>query len=135
MGTVVCLVDGSSDADALRAAAELSQGAGLRLVAVRVVRAAGGGTQQEARAKREAQKLLERVIMDAGLDRSVDKRVEVGEPAREVARVASEEAASLIVLNRREHSWWHPERGEALVNDLTTTAPCPVMVAPRRRRR
>jgi len=37
MGTVVCLIDSSNDADALRAAAGLSHGAGLRLVAVHVV--------------------------------------------------------------------------------------------------
>ena len=135
MGTVVCLIDGSSDADALRAAAELSHGAGLRLVAVHVVPPQGAGTEREARAKQDAQALLEQVITDAGLDRTVDKRVEVGEPARELARVASEEAASLIVLNTRRHQWWRPDPRDALAKDLTTTAPCPVMVAPRPRGR
>ena len=135
MGTVVCLIDGSSDADALRAAAELSHGAGLRLVAVHVVPPQGAGTEREARAKQDAQTLLEHVITDAGLDRTVDKRVEVGEPARELARVASEEAASLIVLNTRRHQWWRPDPRDALAKDLTTTAPCPVMVAPRPRGR
>ena len=135
MGTVVCLIDGESDADALRAAAELSHGAGLRLVAVHVVPLQGANAEREARAKRDAQTLLEHLITDAGLDRTVDKRVEVGEPAREVARVASEEAASLIVLNTRRHPWWRPERRDQLAKDLTATAPCPVMVAPRPRGR
>jgi nucleotide-binding universal stress UspA family protein len=133
LGTVVCFVDRSTDAEALRAAAELTHGAGLRLVAVHVVPPIGAGPNEEARAKREAQILLDRVISDAGLDRSVDKRVEIGEAAREVARIASEEAASLIVLNTQPHHWWRPERRDVLADDLTATAPCPVMVAPHRR--
>lgn len=132
MGTVVCLVDESTDAEALRAAAQLSHGAGLRVVAVHVVPPSEAG-HEAARAKREAQSRLERVIKDAGLDRSVDIRVEIGDAAREVARVASEEAASLIVLNGRQHPWWRPERRDQLADDLSATAPCPVMVAPHRR--
>jgi K+-sensing histidine kinase KdpD len=130
MGTVVCLIDNSSDADALRAAAGLSHGAGLRLVAVHVVSPDAADAAGQARAKREAQALLEHVITDAGLDRSVDKRVEIGEPAREVARVASEEAASLIVLNTPRHQWWRHDHNDTLAKDLSATAPCPVMVAP-----
>ena len=130
MGTVVCLIDSSNDADALRAAAGLSHGAGLRLVAVHVVPPEAVDAEGQARAKRHAQALLEHVITDAGLNRSVDKRVEVGDPAREVARVASEEAASLIVLNTPRHPWWRHDHNDTLAKDLTATAPCPVMVAP-----
>jgi K+-sensing histidine kinase KdpD len=135
MGTVVCLIDSSSDADALRAAAGLSHGAGLRLVAVHVVPTEAVDAEGQARAKRDAQALLEHVITDAGLNRSVDKRVEVGDPAREVARVASEEAASLIVLNTPRHPWWRHDHNDTLAKDLSATAPCPVMVAPHPRGR
>jgi nucleotide-binding universal stress UspA family protein len=106
---------------------------GLRLVAVHVVPPLGPRPEDEARAKRDAQILLDRVIEEAGPDRTVDKRVEVGEPLREISRVASEEAASLIVLNTRPHHWWRPEPRDVLADDLTATAPCPVMVAPHRR--
>ena len=135
MGTVICLIDNSGDADALRAAAGLSHGAGLRLVAVHVVPPEAADAEGQTRAKRDAQDLLEHVITDAGLDRSVDRRIEVGEPAREIARVASEEAASLIVLNSPQHPWWRSDRNDSLAKDLSATAPCPVVVAPHPRRR
>lgn len=136
MGTVLCLVDNSRDAgEALRAAADFSREAGLRLVAVHVVHPVTRGTDEALRAKREGRRFLDRIITNVGLDRSVDRRVEIGEPARELARVASEEAASLIVVNAQSNHWWRPEPVDDLAGDLAATAPCPVVVAPRQRGR
>jgi nucleotide-binding universal stress UspA family protein len=56
--------------------------------------------------------------------------VEVGAPAKELARVASEEAANVIVLGSRRHRCWRRRGTGRLAADLSATAGCPVVVVP-----
>lgn len=136
MGTIVCAVDDSPEAEeALRAAVRLSGDAGLRLVAVRVEERADGGSNQRAVAEQRGRKLLDGLLAAHELNGHVDKRVEVGERASELARVAAEEAASVILVGSRRRHWWRGRRTSKLTADLVATAACPVVVVPPARQR
>jgi nucleotide-binding universal stress UspA family protein len=131
MGTLVCAVDDSAEAEeALRAAARLSSEAGFRLVVVHVADTVGAGPDFRRAANERGRRLLDRLLTTQGLNGGVDRRVEVGAPAHELARVAAEEAASLILVGSRRRRWWRPRRTSRLPTDLTATAGCPVVVVP-----
>ena len=136
MGAIVCAVDDSPEAgEALRAAARLSYDAGLRLVAVHVDEHTDAGSNNLAAAEQRGRQLLDRLLATHGLTGHVDKRVEVGERANELARVAEEEAASVIMVGSRRRHWWRGRRTSKLTGDLAATAPGPVVVVPPARRR
>src|SRR5262249_18107150 len=106
MATILCAVDDSPGAgEAVRAASKLSGELGLRLVLAHVAAGyrlpdgVGGVTGVQAR--QGAERLLERVAVEQGLDGTAERRAEVGDRSSEVARIASEEAASLIVVGAR----------------------------------
>ena len=135
MGTIVCAVDDSPEAqEALRAAVRLSRDAGLRLVAVHVEERADAGSNERAAAEQRGRQLLDRLLAAQGLNGRVDKRVEVGERANELARVAAEEAASVILVGSRRRHWWSGRGTSKLTADLAATAACPVVVVPPTRR-
>lgn len=124
MGTVVCAVDDSPAADeALRVAVQLSEDAELRLVVVHVDDEIGA-TGQRGRA------LLDRLSAAHALNGGADKRVELGERARSIARVAAEEAASVIVIGSHRSRFGRRVRLSRLSAELAATANCPVLVAP-----
>ena len=136
MGTIVCAVDDSPEAEeALRAAVRLSGDAGLRLVVVHVEERADAGSNDRAAAEQRGRQLLDRLLAAQGMNGRVDKRVEVGERANELARVAAEEAASVILVGSRRRRWWRGRRTSKLTADLAATAACPVVVVPPARRR
>ena len=136
MGTIVCAVDDSPEAEeALRAAVRLSGDAGLRLVAVHVKERADAGSNGRAAAEERGQQLLDRLLAAQGPNGRVEKRVEVGERANELARVAAEEAASVLLVGSRRRHWWRGRRTSKLTADLAATATCPVVVVPPARRR
>jgi nucleotide-binding universal stress UspA family protein len=135
--TILCAVDESSGAaEAVAVAAGLSNDLGLRLVLAHVVegysRTNGVGMDD---AQQGGQRLLARIVRTYGLDGSADCRVEVGDRASGLSRIAGEEAAALIVLgsHRRSRRWRSPMG--LLSAELKSTAPCPVVVVPPRRRR
>jgi nucleotide-binding universal stress UspA family protein len=136
MGTIVCAVDDSPEAEeALRVAVRLSGDAGLRLVVVHVEERAGPGSTRRGAAEQRGRQLLERLLASQGLNGRADRRIEVGERANELARVAAEEAASVIVVGSRSRRWWRRRRTGRLTADLVATAACPVVVVPPTRRR
>lgn len=136
MGTIVCAVDDSPEAEeALRVAARLSGEAGLRLVVVHVEDCAHVGSDVRGAAEQRGRQLLDRLLATRGLNGGVDKRVEIGERANELARVAAEEAASVIVVGSRRRRWWRGRRTSSLTADLAATAACPVVVVPPAARR
>ena len=136
MGTIVCAVDNSPEAEeALRVATRLSGDAGLRLVVVHVERNIGAGADLRAAAERHAQQLLDRLLTTQGLNGGVDRRIELGDPSNELARVAAEEAASVIVVGSRRRHWWRRRSTSRLTADLAATAACPVVVVPPASRR
>jgi nucleotide-binding universal stress UspA family protein len=131
MGTIVCAVDNSPEAEeALRVAVRLSGDAGLRLVVVHIEQSIGAGADLRAAAEQHARQLLDRLLATQGLNGGVDKRVEFGEPSNELARVAAEEAASVIVVGSRRRHWWRRRSTSRLTADLAATATCPVVVVP-----
>lgn len=135
MGTIVCAVDDSPEAqEALRAAVRLSDDSGLRLLVVHVEERAGTGSNHRGSEQRGRQ-LLERLLASQGLNGRADRRVEVGERANELARVAAEEAASVIVVGSRSRHWWRRRRTSRLTAELAATAACPVVVVPPTQRR
>jgi nucleotide-binding universal stress UspA family protein len=131
MGTLVCAVDDSSEAEeALRIAARLSAEAGFRLVVAHVDDTVGAGSSFRRGARERGRQLLDRILAAQGLNGSVDRRLEVGAPAHELARVAAEEAAKLILVGSRRHRWWRRGGTSRLATDLAATAECPVVVVP-----
>jgi nucleotide-binding universal stress UspA family protein len=139
MATILCAVDDSPGAgEAVRTASRLSGELGLRLVLAHV--AAGyrlpdgvaGVTGIQAR--QGAEQLLARIVAEQGLDGSADRRAEVGDRGSEMARIASEEAASLIVVGARTQGRRRRRLLSGLAAELAGTAPCPVLVAPPARR-
>ena len=130
MGTLVCAVDDSPEAaEALRVAVRLSHDADLRLVVVHVEDTLGAGSSVRATAAQRGQQLLDRLLAMQGLNGGIDRRVEVGAPAKELARVAEEEAASLILVGARRRRWWRT-RTSRLTSDLSATVDCPVVIVP-----
>ncbi len=106
MGTIVCAVDDSPEAEeALRVAVRLSGDAALRLVVVHVEKRT---SRIDGRVRRSnaAGSCSTGSSPTQGLNGGADKRVEVGERANELARVAAEEAASVILVGSRGRHWW-----------------------------
>lgn len=131
MGSVVCAVDDSPEAaEALRVAARLSRDARLRLVVVHVERSARFGAAARSDAHRRGRRLLDRVLTQQALDPGVDKRVEVGAPASDLARVAAKEGAILIIVGSPSRHYWPRRQASQLTGDLAQTAGCPVVVVP-----
>jgi nucleotide-binding universal stress UspA family protein len=135
MATIVCAVDGSPGSrDALRVATELSETLGLRLVLAHVarrIRPAGGlSLGNDAQARDRAEILLERACREHGLDGLVERRVEVGDCATELARIVSEEGASMLVVGSRHSRTLRRGLAGDLATELGCTLGCPVVVVP-----
>lgn len=132
MGTLVCGVEDSPEAaEALRVATRLSRNAGLRLVVVHVEDTVGPGSTVRAGAVQRGRQLLDRIFAKQMLGRGLDTRVEVGPPVEELARVAAEEAATVILIGSPSRHWWRPRRRMSkLAAELAATADCPVVVVP-----
>lgn len=134
MKTIVCAVDGSrGGVEALRVASQLSATLGLRLVLAHVApgyRLAGGRAGATPRARAQAERLLDRVGAQAGVNGGADRRAEAGDRASTLARVASEEAAALLVVGSRSQGRAGRQLLSGLAAELNATAPCPVLVVP-----
>jgi nucleotide-binding universal stress UspA family protein len=110
-GTIVCVVDDLAAAEAaLQVARALADRINARILLVNVVHDA-----DEAEA--------------ADGDADEQQRVAGGDPAEAVARIATDEAADLIVLGARRGLRAGTFRS-ALAEDLAATAACPVVLAP-----
>lgn len=106
-GTIVCVID---DLDAANAALQVARRLADRFDARILLVSITPGT--EAR---------------LGVDE--EQRVAAGDPAEAVARIATDEAADLIVLGSRRGLRAGTLRS-GLAEDLAATARCPVVVAP-----
>lgn len=137
MGTILCGVDESSGAaEAVRVAAGLSEGLGLRLVLAHVAGgyrlADGAEGLTSIQARQGATRLVERITREQGLNGKAEQRSEVGDPAEVLGRIAAEERADLIVVGSRRQGWWPRKLRSGLVGGLSATSPCPVVVVPPR---
>jgi nucleotide-binding universal stress UspA family protein len=132
VATIVCGVDDSPGAvEALRVARLLSTNFDVRLVLAHVA----GGWASEAgeslttnQARQGGNGLLEHASREHSLE--ADRRVEIGEPAEALARIAVEEGATLIVVGSRREGWRRPRSRNGVASELAVTAPCPVVVVP-----
>jgi nucleotide-binding universal stress UspA family protein len=132
MATIVCGIDDSPAAfEALRVASALSAEVDARLV---LAHAAGGwiagpdASLTTNQARQGGSRLLERVAREHNAQ--AERRVEVGEPAEALARIAAEEAAILLILGSPRQRLLRRTLRSGLARDLAATAPCPVVVVP-----
>jgi K+-sensing histidine kinase KdpD len=115
-GTIVCVVDTPAEGEAaIEVARRLADQFGARMLLVSVTGRLGGKDTVEREETDEEQ------------------RVAAGDPAEEVARIAAEEAADVIVVGARRGLRAETLRS-LLAADLAATASCPVVVAPPRSR-
>ena len=139
MPTIVCAVDESPGAaEAITVAVDLSKRLGLRLVLAHVVeghRRTKGADPDGGQVHTTGQRVLEQVTRKHNLESGTDRRTEAGDRARELSRIASEEAAAVIVIGSRGRHRRRPGRLSRLSAELRSTAPCPVVVVPPRPRR
>jgi nucleotide-binding universal stress UspA family protein len=107
-GTIVCVIDDLEAANAaLQVARRLADRFDARILLVSVAQDTGTGSR-------------------AGQE---EQRVARGDPAEAVARIATDEAADLIVVGSRRGLRAGTLRS-VLADDLAATARCPVVVAP-----
>lgn len=142
-GTLVCAVteDAEND-DAVALAKTVSERLGLRLVLVHVVdgisalRNGDGGESLTMKGDRQAaERRLDELAREHGVADSSDCLVGVGEPATLVGKIATEEAADIIVVGARERGWGRRRFESRLAQELEAETPVPVLIAPPRRRR
>jgi nucleotide-binding universal stress UspA family protein len=141
-GTLVCAVsDGAENDDAVAQSVALSERLGLRLVlahAVDGIAGFGNGDGESITMKGNrvaAERRLEELVRDHAIGEGAARRVAVGDPAALLGRIASEEAADVIVVGARKRRWARQHLESRLAQQLETETPLPVLVAPPRTRR
>lgn len=139
--SIVCGVDGSDGARvALRVAARLGRGLGLRLVVVHVAQthptARGlGPTVGELATlpldtfRAEGEALVDRVVEEEWLG-DAERRVLLGFAADRLADVADDEGAEVIVVGSRGCRGFKAAWLGSVSADLLGVARCPVLVVP-----
>jgi nucleotide-binding universal stress UspA family protein len=132
VATIVCGIDDSPGAvEALRVAGILSTDLKLRLVLAHVTAGWTAGADESLttnQARQGGDRLLERAAREHDLQ--AERRVEVGEPAQTLARIAAEEAAALIVVGSRRQGRLRPGIRSGVAGELAASAPCPVVIVP-----
>jgi nucleotide-binding universal stress UspA family protein len=150
-GSIVCGVDGSADSQrALGIAAEYAQRLGARPIVANVAAVpdsvvpayayspmgrppmlrlpmAEGSMEAELEASEE---LLERVVAGAGVN-GAELRTMLGLPAEQLAELADDEGADLIVVGSRGRGGFRAAFLGSVSNSLIGIARCPVLVVPR----
>jgi nucleotide-binding universal stress UspA family protein len=143
--SIVCGVDASPDSQAaLQVAARLAQQLNLRLIAAHVAEPAhvpyaaaapfGGmagrnALLEEVESHQDvAERLLEQVLVSAGLD--AERRTALGVPAEQLAEIADEVDAELIVVGSRGRGAFKSAFLGSVSNSLVGVARCPVLIVP-----
>ena len=141
-GTLICAItDGAENNDAVAQATTISERLGLRLVLAHVVDGIaplGNGGEESITMKGDrvaAERRLAELAREHGIDASAERRVAVGDPATLIGRIASEEAADVILVGARPRGWRRRGHESKLARELETETPVPVLVAPPRARR
>ena len=130
-GAIVCAVNETEGAaEALRAAAHLGRRLNMRLVAVHVVEDVpmSAGARREARAG--GLRLVDRVLAEQE-EWTADRRVASGDPAEEIARIAGEERAELVVVGSKPNGRGaRPPLRSRVATELARMSTVPVVVVP-----
>jgi nucleotide-binding universal stress UspA family protein len=144
--SIVCGVDGSADSQAaVRVAAEFADRLGSALILAHVAEPAyvayaaaypfGGtagpmATAEAAQSKAEdSERLLERVAVAAGLP-DAERRVAIGHPAEQLAELADDENAELIVVGSRGRGALKAAFLGSVSYNLVGVAGRPVLIVP-----
>jgi nucleotide-binding universal stress UspA family protein len=143
-GTIVCGINDTEEGRrALEVAADLSGRLGLRLVLAHVVEGiashdgdGGGAESVTMKGSREGgARLVARLAAEHGLAEWAEQRSAVGDPATLLGQIAAEEAADVIVVGARSRGRLRRGFESRLADQLETTTPVPVVIAPSRARR
>jgi nucleotide-binding universal stress UspA family protein len=140
--TVLCGVDWREESRiAVQVARRLSESLGARLVLVHVAPTpitptvsvvAGGQAALAFREERDAEELLTEVAAAERLEGDVERRVTFGDPAEQLAALAAEERAELVVVSSRGRHGLRSALLGSVSSELAACAPCPVVVVPAR---
>ena len=134
-GTVLCGVQGpTEDRHAVELALDICRRLDLRLVVANIVHVPGRGgldlaDETYARDRQGATVMLKRLAQDLELDDSVTRRVSVGDAAGSLARIATEEAADLIVIGSGRPTPLWRRRGISFPDRLAVETTVPVVTA------
>jgi nucleotide-binding universal stress UspA family protein len=131
--TIVCGIDGSPEArSALRVAMRLADAHSLRVVALHVAEALGDDPElaDRLRARGNAERLLANVLYDEQSLGRVDWRAEVGNVAEQLAAVAADEQALLIILGLRSKGKARPLLRSRLADEMVARSSIPVVAVP-----
>jgi nucleotide-binding universal stress UspA family protein len=135
---IVCATDGSEHADrSLECAKQLAQQDGSRLTVVHIVEKIGGGRamgqpwradEDEIKAKVKAQTAA---LSDEGIDAALSIAGDLsGQPAHDIANIAREVGADLIVVGTRGRSTIGGLLLGSVTQRLLHIAPCPILAVP-----
>jgi nucleotide-binding universal stress UspA family protein len=140
--TVLCGVDWRDESRiAVQVARRLSESLGARLVLVHVAPTPtmptvsvvpGGQAALAFREERDAEELLTEVAASERLGGDVERRVTFGDPAEQLAALAADERAELIVVSSRGRRGLRAALLGSVSSELAACAPCPVVVVPAR---
>jgi nucleotide-binding universal stress UspA family protein len=137
---MVCSVtDTEEGRGALQLAVELSERLRLRLVLAHVSRGigltdAGGDESVSMAANREgARRMLSRLVAEYGVSETAERREAVGDEAAQLAQIAAEEAADLILVAARPRGRLRRGFESELADQLETETAVPVLIAAPRR--
>jgi nucleotide-binding universal stress UspA family protein len=141
-GTVLCGVGWREDSRiAVQVARRLSEALGARLVLAHVAArpitptvsvVPGGRAELALREQRDAEELLDEVAASERLGEDVERRVTFGDPAEQLAALAADERAELVVVTSRGRHGLRSALLGSVSSKLAATAPCPVVVVPAR---
>lgn len=130
--SVVCGVDGSDQAlNAARLAAGLASRLGLRFVIAHAYRAQSAWRSHAEmldEQRRKGAELLENALARLGATESIDVRLEHGDAAEALARLASSEVAELLVVGSRGRRSIEAALLGSTSGLLASSAPTPVMI-------
>ena len=130
-GTIICAVNETQGAaEAPRTAAHLGRRLNMRLVAVHVVEDVPMSPAARREARAGGMRLVDRVLAEEGA-RTADRRVASGDPAAEIARIAGEERAELVVVGSKPNGRQaRPPLRSRVATELAQMSRVPVVVVP-----
>jgi nucleotide-binding universal stress UspA family protein len=135
--TIVCGIDGSSDAQraasvAARLARDLGSGAVLVHVEEDAQRRPVGLTWPKPGRARRRRKVLKATAEECCFPSDTELRLKRGDPATELMAVAEKQDAELVVVSARGRGMAEPALLGGTASALMRSCPCPVVVVPTR---
>jgi nucleotide-binding universal stress UspA family protein len=122
-GTIICGIDENAMArEAIEVAQDLSERLDSRLLLIHVA--------ADKSSPRDAELLLAEIAVDQGLGRRTERRIAFGDAIEELASIADEERADLLVVGARGRGAFSEALLGSVSAGLSRRAPCPVVIVP-----